>query len=393
MGTVSNSVKGRHVTIEQQAGDDTSPFDRSNVTITLQALRGERPSTLTELASATGLSRPTVEDALARLTELGVVDELAAAARGGKGRPARRYRFRPEAGIVLGIDIGEHHIIAMLADLTGATVATVTVPVRASDPGDDRLAATRAAIRDVLAEAGRTRTEVWAAAVGTSGIIHPDGRVLVAHVLPDWSGRNLVSQLRRSLSCPIQVENDANLAALAEHWRGVAVGVGDVVYVHASHRLGAGILIGGKVHRGFGGAAGEIGSLRMLHWDSAARHLAQMNHTVSSDDLDNVADRIYAAARDGDSEALATVEEFAHDLAAGIAAMASTIDPELVVVGGRVARSADVVIPPVERRLAVLCIRPPRVAASTLDDRAIALGAVRTALDYVEREIFLLPSR
>jgi predicted NBD/HSP70 family sugar kinase len=378
------------VTIEQQAGDDISPFERPNVTATLQALRGAEPCTLTELASATGLSRPTVEDAIARLAELHVVDELAAASSGGKGRPARRYRFRPEAGIVLGIDIGEHHVIAMLADLTGATGTTVTVPVRATDPGHVRLAAARVAIRSVLAEAGRSRAEVWAAAVGTSGIVDPDGKVLIAHVLPDWSGRNLASQLRRSLSCPIRVENDANLAALAEHWRGAAVGVGDVIYVHASHRLGAGILIGGKVHRGYGGAAGEIGSLRMLHWDSAARHLAQLNHTVSTDDLDSVADRIFAAARDGETDAMATVDEFAHDLAAGIAAMASTIDPELVVVGGRVARSADVVIPAVERRLKALCIRSPRVASSTLDDTSIALGAVRTALNYVEREIFKL---
>jgi len=111
------------VTIEQQAGDDASPFERANVTTTLQALRGVEPRTLTELASATGLSRPTVEDALARLTQLRVVDELAAASSGGKGRPARRYRFRPEAGIVLGIDIGEHHVIAMLADLVRGGVS------------------------------------------------------------------------------------------------------------------------------------------------------------------------------------------------------------------------------------------------------------------------------
>jgi len=377
--------------VNELASDGGSPFDRLPVTATLSALRDTQPRTLTELASATGLSRPTVEEALARLTEIEVVEELSPDLRGGKvGRPARLYRFRPEAGLVLGLDIGEHQIVAILADLTGTTVATSTQTVHASDPGDERMSAVRATVRTVLAAAGRTRAQLWAAAAGTCGIVDADGRVVVSHLLPDWTGRNLAGQLRRSLSCPVQVENDANLAALAEHWLGAATGVHDVIYVHASHRLGAGILIGGKVHRGFGGAAGEIGGLRLLHWDSAARHLAMLDRPVPTDDLDVAAEQIFAAARAGDDASLATVEEFAHDLAAGIAAMASTVDPELVVVGGRAARAADVLTAPLEKRLQTLCIRPPRVAVSILDESAIALGAVRTAVDHVERQIFKL---
>jgi predicted NBD/HSP70 family sugar kinase len=376
------------VTIETETG---SPFDRPAVTATLSALRGGPPRTLTELAAMTGLSRPTVEDALARLAGPRVVEELGPEQRGGKlGRPARQYRFRPEAGVVLGLDIGEYRLVAVLTDLTGAPLATTTHPVHGTDPGDSRLAAVRVAIRTALARAGRTRADLWAATAGTAGIVDADGRVVRSDLLPDWTGRNLAGQLRRSLACPVRVENDANLAALAEHWRGAAVGVDDVIYLHASHRLGAGILIGGRVHRGFGGAAGEIGSLRLLHWDSAARHLARLDLPVADDDLDTVAERIFADARAGDAGSLATVEEFANDLAAGIAAMASTIDPELVVIGGRAARGGEVLTAPVERRLGTLCARPPRVALSILDDEAVALGAVRTAIDHVEREIFKL---
>jgi len=376
------------VTIQNET---ESPFDRPAVTATLSALRGGHPGTLTELASRTGLSRPTVEDALARLSGLRVVEELAPEQGGGKvGRPARQYRFRPEAGVVLGLDIGEHRLVALLADLTGATLTITTHPVHATDSGDARMAAAREAIRAALTAVGRTRADLWAAVAGTAGIVDAEGRVIRSDVLPDWTGRNLAGQLRRSLACPVRVENDANLAALAEHWRGVAVGVDDVIYVHASHRLGAGILIGGRVHRGFGGAAGEIGSLRLLHWDSAARHLARIDQPVADDDLDTVAEHIFARARAGETEALATVEEFAHDLAAGFAAMASTIDPELVIIGGRAARGGEVLTVAVERRLSTLCARPPRIALSILDDEAVALGAVRTAVDHVEREIFKL---
>ena len=371
--------------------DTDAPFDRPAVTATLAALRGAEPGTVTELASRTGLSRPTVEDAVARLTATGVVEELSPDQRGGKvGRPARQYRFRPEAGVVLGLEIGEHRLVAVAADLDGTVLATTTRPVRAADPGDTRLAAARAVIRAALTDAGRARADLWAAAVGTVGVIDADGHVVRSELLPDWTGRNLAGQLRRSLACPVRVENDANLAALAEHWRGAAVGVDDVIYLLASHRLGAGILIGGRVHRGFGGAAGEIGALRLLHWDSAARHLARFNLSVPEEDLDTVAERIFAEARAGDGGALAIVEDFAHDLAAGIAAMASTIDPELVVIGGRTARGGDVLTAPVQRRLGSLCLRAPRVVVSVLDDEAVALGAVRTALDHVERDIFKL---
>jgi predicted NBD/HSP70 family sugar kinase len=343
------------------------------------------------LSARTGLSRPTVEDALARLTATGVAEELSPDQRNGKvGRPARQYRFRPEAGVVLGLDIGEHRVVAIAADLAGTTLATTTRTVRAADSGGARMAAARSAIRSALADAGRTRADLWAVTAGTVGVIDGEGLVVRCDLLPDWTGRNLAAQLRRSLACPVTVENDANLAALAENWRGAAAGVDDVIYLLASHRLGAGILIGGRVHRGFGGAAGEIGALRLLHWDSAARHLARLSLPVAEDDLDTVAERIFAEARAGDGESLATVEEFAHDLAAGIAAMASTIDPEVVVIGGRTARGGDILTGPVQRRLGSLCLRAPRVVVSALDDEAVALGAVRTALDHVERQIFKL---
>lgn len=371
--------------------DEASPFERPNVAVTLSALRDAEPRTLTELTHTTGLSRPTVEDALARLIELGVVEDGAPAVRAGKvGRPARLYRFRPEAGAVLGLDVGEHRVMAILADLTGVLLGTVSVPVAPTASGDERLASARTAIRKVLSGADRDRSHLWAAAAGTSGIVDPDGKVVLSHVLPDWTGRNLGAQLRRSLSCPVRVENDANLAAIAEHWRGAAAGVDDVVYVHASHRLGAGVLIGGRLHRGFGGAAGEVGGLRMLHWDEAARYLTHEVHNAEAADRDDAAERVFAAARAGDPAAVEAVEEFAHDLASGIAAMVLTVDPELVVIGGRVARAADVLSKPVERRLRALCVRPPRVTVSTLDDESVALGAVRAAIDFVEEHVFRL---
>jgi predicted NBD/HSP70 family sugar kinase len=375
------------VTIDH--ADGASPFERPAVTATLAALHDGQPRTLTALAESTGLSRPTIEDALARLTDLRVAQELAPDGRDRRvGRPARQDRFRPETGLVLGLDIGEHRVVAMLADLTGTTLATLTQPVSATDPGDDRLAAVRGTIRALLTNAGFSRSDLWATAAGTAGVVDAEGRVVVSEVLPDWTGRNLAAQLRRSLGCVVRLENDANLAALGEHWRGAAIGVDDVIYLHASHRLGAGILIGGRVHRGFGGAAGEIGSLRLLHWDSAARHLARLDRPVAADDLDNVAERVFEAARAGDTSAVATVEEFGHDLAAGIAAMTSTIDPELVVIGGRAARGGEVLAGPVRRRLHALCVRPPDIALSTLGDEAVAQGAVRSAVDYVEREVF-----
>ncbi|GIG69530.1 ROK family transcriptional regulator [Phytomonospora endophytica] len=348
--------------MRRNSGGDASLLRRLNTVAVLRVLHVAGPLTLTEVAARATVSRPTAEDAVADLLNRGLVRE-SAPYEGPRvvGRPARRYEFNADAGYALGIDVGAHKILAVVSDLGGDVRATFRTDVDPELAAPDRLAAMRAALRAVAAEAGVNLSDVRALGVGTSGIVDPTGKVTLSGHLPGWTGTHLPTELSGIVPGRVVVANDSNLAALGEHWRGVARGVDDVVYVLAGRRISAGILLGGRVHTGRHGAAGEIGIMRSMGWYDTARLL-----------------------RDGH----ASSEELVNRLAAGVAATVLTIDPEVVIIGGGLSQAGDALIEPLRIKLADLCLYPVKVEASTLADRSVALGAIRLALDEVERELF-----
>lgn len=247
-------------------GGDPSLLRRINSAVVLHALRGAESPTLTDLTRITGLSRPTVEGVMEGLFEAGLVVESApdgAEAR-RQGRPARRFRFRAEAGHLLGIEIGPHRVSALLSGLDGRIIGAGSREVSETACADDRLDKVRSVVADVLRRTGVARSSLRAVGVGSPGIVEADGTVRLGTALPDWTGLALGERLRRSFRCPVLVENDANAAAVAEHWKGAATESDDIVFVLAGLSPGAGSLISGRLHRGFGGAAGEIGALHLL---------------------------------------------------------------------------------------------------------------------------------
>ncbi|WP_345399599.1 ROK family protein [Nonomuraea salmonea] len=156
----------------------------------------------------------------------------------------------------------------------------------------------------------------------------------------------------------------------------------DMVFLLAGLRTGAGLVIDGKLHRGFANASGEIGALPVLGWIRAQEHLSAANGEAGGEAGD-----VFAAARGGDKAALAAVRRYVKDLALGASALVLTLDPQMVVVGGGFSRSADVLIEPLKRELDRWCIRTPEVRMSALGDEAVVLGAVRLALDDVEDRV------
>ncbi|MEV0384268.1 ROK family transcriptional regulator [Nonomuraea sp. NPDC050643] len=355
---------------------DASLLRKVNTQATLRALRREGVATLTQLGRVTGLSRQTVEAVLDELAERGYVREVPPD-EGVMGRPARRFGFRADAGHVVGLEVGGDGIVVALADLNGEVVAWERAEVDAGAAAHERVEAARSAALRCVDGAGVARRRVWAVAAGTPGIVDRTGRVTLSLPLPGWTGLDLAGVAGRWFGCPGLAANDANLAALAEHWRGSARHAADIVYVLIGHRAGAGILIGGRLHRGRSGAAGEIGTLRQVGWEDAARELVKGTS----------AGEVFEAALKGERDAVGRVERYAGHLAVGASALALAIDPDLLVLGGGgSSRAGDVLLEPVRRHLAELCVSSPEVVASTLGDEGVALGAVRFALDHVERE-------
>ena len=205
----------------------------------LDALRSGGPLRVTELMATTGLSRPTVDAVADDLARLGWIEEVAGEG-GGRGRPARSLAFRASAGYVFGVDIGEVKVRTAVADLRGSVVAE---RVR-EFAGADRLPVIRKTIGATLGDAGITRGELFSSCVGCTGAMDtPRGRVLFSSIFED--DYDLAGSMARSLGRPVVIENDCNLAVIAERWCGAAVGLDDVVCVLAGERIGAGIMVGG----------------------------------------------------------------------------------------------------------------------------------------------------
>ncbi|MBA2946902.1 ROK family transcriptional regulator [Streptomyces himalayensis] len=370
-------------------GGDPSLLRRINSAVVLHALRAADPATLTEITRVTGLSRPTVEGVVEGLVEAGLVVETAVdeGATRKQGRPARRFRFRAEAGHLLGLEIGPHRVAAVLGDLEGRMLGTASKDVDETAPADERLERLRTAVADLLRKAGVARSSLRAVGVGTPGIVEADGTIRLGTALPEWTGLQLGERLRRSFRCPVLVENDANTAAVAEHWKGAATESDDMVFVMAGLSPGAGSLIGGRLHRGYGGAAGEIGALHLLGREATPEALLSTTDEPLHPLDEQAVAEVFAQARGGDERALAAVDRFIQRLVHDVAALVLALDPELVVVGGWAA-GLDGVLEPLRRELSRYCLRPPRVALSMLGEAAVATGALRLALDHVEEQLF-----
>ena len=372
-------------------GGDPSLLRRINSAVVLHALRATDCATLTEITRVTGLSRPTVEGVVEGLIESGLVVEKAAdeSVARRQGRPARRFRFRAEAGHLLGLEIGPHRVAALLSDLDGRVLGAVRQGRRRD--GVRRRAAGAAADRGRRPAApgrGRARARCGRSGSAARASWRRTARCGWARRCPSGRGCRSASGCSRSFKCPVLVENDANAAAVAEHWKGAATESDDVVFVLAGLSPGAGSLIGGRLHRGLrrGGrrdrraaSAGPRG-----HPGDAAVH-----HGRAAAPARRAGGRRGLRAGPGGrrSGPRAAVDRFIQRLVHDVAALVLALDPELVVVGGWAA-GLDGVLEPLRRELARYCLRPPQVALSLLGEAAVATGALRLALDHVEEQLF-----
>jgi len=372
----------------------------------VELLRRQGPMSRAQVSRDTGLSKPTVSLALASLRAAGLVREFGVSS-GGKGPGALLYEINPNAGWVAGIDVGRRWVRAAVADITGTMVAR-----------RDERAAVRSArsligqighvAHELAAEAGVRWSDVVHAAIGSPGVFDPArGLVEMAPNLPGWGRSGIVEAVRDELGTVVSFENDVNLAALGEQARGHGQAIPNFVYLWVGTGIGIGIVIDGRLYRGARGAAGEIGYLPLGVGDPHAR--THRRHGAFEDAASATgivraaqeaglvgatsAEHVFAAARRGDGRARHVVEVEARRLALGIATIAPILDPEAVVLGGGIGRSADLLVEPVERELRELSPFHPRVLVSTLGDDAVLHGAVATALEAGRREVFARPVR
>ncbi|GGM34895.1 hypothetical protein GCM10012275_02670 [Longimycelium tulufanense] len=223
-------------------------------------LRARGATTRPAIAKETGLSKPTVGQALVGLEEAGLV-RTAGQHSTGPGRSAVLYEADPSAGHVLGVDIGRERIRLAVADLSG-TVASRLDARNGCHSADALVRLVRELANGAVERAGLAPGDVVTTVVGSPGVVDPRSRGLrFAPNLPGWSRAGLLDELTAVLGENLVVENDANLAAVGERQHGAAQGVDDFAYLAVGTGLGIGLVAGGEVFRGAHGAAGEIGYL------------------------------------------------------------------------------------------------------------------------------------
>jgi predicted NBD/HSP70 family sugar kinase len=353
-----------------------------------------------QIARDSGLSKPTVSQALTALSRARLVRE-AGRTSGGKGPTAVLYELNPSAGWVIGVDVGREHVRAAVADLTGEVVARRDERTRAKSNAT-LIAQIGSIARDVAGSAGLRWRQVTIVGVGSPGVFGGDDHPLLAHNLPGWERQGLLEAVRGELGTQVAFENDVNLAALGERWRGLGRGVDDFVYLHIGTGVGMGIVLRGQLFRGARGAAGEVGFLPLAApdpKDPANRRRGALEAAIGAKAVVEAARSakvrgaasavaVFDAARDGDQAAQGVVDAIGARIGLAIAAVVPVLDPELVILGGGIGRSADLLLPPIGRELEAVSPFRPRIEASALGEEAELLGAVAFALDAARERLY-----
>jgi predicted NBD/HSP70 family sugar kinase len=347
----------------------------------LDTIRSGAPISRAEIARRSGISKPTVSLALQSLLQADLVRETAERP-DGPGYGAVYFEPVAEAAVVLGLDLGARFVRGAICDLAGDVRARQDVELQAAEAAEAVEAIER--LRSSLTEAsGLDPDRVDTVVVGVPGVVERrTGVVRVVENVAGLEGRALEGELESALGLPVRLENDTNLAALGEQWQGVARGVDDFVFLSIGTGMGAGVVLGGELHRGRHGAAGEI-DFALIAFDGVDASAPEVTALAGGEPR-----AVFGAAREGDEAARAVVSEVARRIALHIAPFAAVADVELIVLGGGIGANGDLLLDPIGRQLAEWLPYPPRLEVSTLGEAAVLTGALAVGVDAARENVF-----
>jgi glucokinase len=377
--------------------DESKPLSSLQRTFREVARSGE--TSPLQLGRLLGLELSTVNAKLRTLLEKGLVEY-----RDGRKRVGLNSTF----GYVVGIDLGGSHVHYALADFRGETLRESDEMIRPEEGPAKLIQQTQERTRTLVAGLPR-RGRLRAVAIGVPSPVTPkQGVVSLANNLPGWKDVHLKPELEREFRVPIYLENDANMAAIGEHWRGVARGVDNFVFIALGTGIGAGVFVGGKLHVGRTGAAGELYRMNVewRRWDEDFGDTGHFESYVSGLGIaaeghkflgrdgggkpcglreERDAYFVFEALRQGNPKAREVLEKIFTMLGVGVANVIAVLDPELIVFGGGVSKGApDLMLATVEKVMRRIQPDPPPLMLSSLQDKAQTHGAIFSALGLAQ---------
>ncbi|MGW0749386.1 ROK family transcriptional regulator [Streptomyces sp. NPDC002587] len=358
-----------------------------NDRLALQLLQEAGPLTATQLKARTGLSRPSVADLVDRLIGAGLIEVVGESGEQRRGPNAKLYGIVARRAHLAALDVRTDSVTAVVTDLLGRPLAEAALPVGAPE---DAVAALLRTARD--AGAGELHTVV----VGAPGLVAPaTGELRDTNGLPAWH-RDLAAALRRSLTAVVAVENETNLAALAEQRLGVARDLDSFVLLWLGAGVGAAVVLDGRLRRGASGGAGEIGFLPVPGTGGlpSATDCAGGFHALAGQEAVTALAREHGftgPAQEAVAGAAgeAFLDALAERLALGAAAVVAVLDPGCVVLGGELGLAGGPALAArVAGRLTTLTPVPTEVRATALGGPAVLEGARLAAREAAQEVLF-----
>jgi predicted NBD/HSP70 family sugar kinase len=366
-----------------------------NEQLLLSQIRQVGPCSRADLARISGLSKPTVSQALANVERSGLV-RIAGQRTGVPGRSALLYEIRPDAGFVLGLDIGQNYLRGALADLTGEIRAKHSARTKASSVRG-RVAELIGLAESLCADAGVARSDITQTVIGSPGVYDPRrGAMALTGGLAGLLSRPAVlAGLREAFGADLVLENDVDAAALAEQARGHGREFSSFAFVWIGTGIGLGLVLDGRLHRGAHGVAGEIAYMPISEPQGAdeqdARRRGTLEAAGSAPAVVRAARRagmrgpvsalrVFEAAARGDERAAGVVAAEARLVAKAISAVVTVVDPALVVLGGGIGQAPGFAAA-VTAELRGLAPVLPEVRVSALGTDAVIDGCLASGAE------------
>lgn len=376
------------------AMNDTPPLHAG---VLFQILRDGAPRTRAELASLTGLSRPTIVQRVDQLQHLGLIRPVGDAASTG-GRPSSQFAFHPGARVVVAADFGASHARAAVTDLGGAVLADRAEERSISEGPESAMTWLLDTTESLLHELGREKSDVVGVGIGLPGPVEfSTGRPVNPPIMPGWDKFDVPAAVHTRFTAPVLVDNDVNIMALGERsasWSDA----NDLLFVKVATGIGAGIISGGSLRRGSQGAAGDIGHIAVARVPDAPcscgnrgclEAVASSKALVASLRGDGIeartANDVVALVKSGSVPAIQAVRQAGRDLGEVLSACVSLINPSVIVIGGSMAQAAEQLVAGVREvvyaRSIPLSTEHLTIAPARTGRDAAILGAAQLAID------------